>query len=74
MWTIARAAAKCAKMALGLTFAGLIGLVIMITLVHLYEAHPKLYALGVSLILICTFIYMTVSLAGRDDNGKEGFA
>lgn len=74
MRTIARMAVRCVKLALGLTFAGLIGLVIMITLVHLYEAHPKLYALGVSLILICTFIYMTVSLAGRDDNGKEGFA
>ena len=72
MWTIARMAVRCVKLALGLTFAGLMGVVIMIMLVHLYEAHPKLYALAFSLVLLSAFIYMTVSFAGRDDNGKEG--
>ncbi len=74
MWTIARMAVRCVKLALGLTFAGLMGVVIMITLIHLYEAHPKLYALAFSLVLLSAFIYLTVRLAGRDDNGKEDLA
>ena len=74
MWTIARMAVRCVKLALGLAFAGLMGVVIIITLVHLYEAHPKLYALAFSLVLLSAFVYMTVGLAGRDDNGKEDLA
>ena len=74
MRTIARMAVRCVKLALGLTFAGLMGVVIIITLIHLYEVHPRLYALAFSLVLLSAFIYLTVSLAGRDDNGKEDLA
>lgn len=74
MRTIARMAVRCVKLALSLTFAGLMGLVVMITLVHLYEANPRMYAAIVGVMVIGSFVYLTVSYAKRDDNGREGFA
>lgn len=74
MWTIARTAWQCAKMMLGLAFAGLMGVILFIGLIQFIDTYLKIYVATVGLFAVGAFIYMTVSLAKGDDNEKEDFA
>ena len=69
-----RTAAQCVKFAAGLAFAGLVGVILIIAMMYLFETHPKVYAALSSVATLFVFVGLTVCFARHDDNGKEGFA
>ena len=51
-----RTAAQCAKLAAGLAFAGLVGVIIIVILMHISETHPRVYAALYGVALLIVFI------------------
>lgn len=70
MRTIVSTAVQCVKMALSLLFAGLMGVISMIAMIHLYEENLRMYAAIAGVVMIGVFVYLTTAFAKRSD--KEG--
>ena len=69
-----RTVAKCAKLAAGLTFAGLMGVILIVAMIHLFEAHPRVFAaLSIAATLII-FVGLTICLAKQGGDNMEGMA
>ena len=70
-----RTAAQCAKLAAGLAFAGLVGVIMIVMLMHVSETHPRVFAALSGVALLIVFIGLTTCLAKQGgDNGMEGMA
>ena len=70
-----RTAAQCVKFAAGLALAGIVGVILIIAMMHLFETHPRIYAVISSVATLAVFVGMTTLLAKRGgDNGMEGMA
>ena len=71
---IMRTAAQCAKLAAGLAFAGLVGVVMIVMLMHVSETHPRVFAALSGVALLIVFIGLTTCLAKQGGDNMEGMA
>ena len=69
-----RTVAKCAKLAAGLAFAGLVGVVMIVMLMHVSETHPRVFAALSGVALLIVFIGLTTCLAKQGGDNMEGMA
>ena len=71
---VVRTAAQCVKLAAGLTFAGLMGVILIIVMMHLFEAHPRVFAALSSAATLIIFVGLTICLAKQGGDNMEGMA
>ena len=69
-----KTAAQCVKLAAGLAFAGLVGVVMIVMLMHISETHPRVFAALSGVALLIVFIGLTTCLAKQGGDNMEGMA
>ena len=69
-----RTAAQCGKLAARLIFAGLVGVVMIVMLMHVSETHPRVFAALYGVALLIVFIGLTTCLAKQGGDNMEGMA
>ena len=69
-----RTATKCAKLAASLIFAGLVGVIMIVMLMHISETHPRVFAALSGVALLIVFIGLTTCLAKQGGDNMEGMA
>ena len=57
-----------------MAFAGLVGVVMIVMLMHISETHPRVFAALSSVALLIVFIGLTTCLAKQGGDNMEGMA